>query len=103
MHCNVGLESTATYFDLTTDARWIVREEIARATIGVVRVSRLWRLNTGPYLWIGAVLAVGQVGAVVRAASLPSDIAWPASQRTVATIAAILVVAATRHGKGDSK
>ena len=98
--CNPGL---STYIDLTTDARWIVRKEIARATIGVVGVSGLWRLNTRPHLWIGAVLAVGQVGTVVRAASLPSDIAWPASQRTVAAIAAVVVMAATGHGKGDSK
>lgn len=89
--------------DLATDARWIVCKEIARATIGVIGIGGLRCLDARPHLWIGAILAVGQVGAVVGATSLPRNIAWSASQRTVAAIAAIVVMAATGHGKGDSK
>ena len=76
---------------LPTDAWWVIREVIAGATIRVVRISGLRCLYARTDLWIGTILAVGQVSTVVGTTSLPSDPAWPTSQRTVAAIAVVVM------------
>ena len=89
--------------NLSTDARWIIGKVIARAAIGVVRVSGLWCSHARTYVRIGTVLAVGEMSTVVGSTSLPANVAWTASYGTVAAIAGIVVKAATGHGKSYSK
>ena len=89
--------------NLSANAWWIIGKEIAWTTIGVVRVSCLRCSHAGPHVWIGTVLAMRKVSTVVGTASLPTNVAWTASNWTVAAIAAIVVKAATGHGKGYSK
>jgi hypothetical protein len=92
---------------LATDARWVVEQEIARPTGGVIWVRHRWARNARPDLIVRTIrsvrqrtttmqsmtdggTAMRQVRPVIGSAPLPTHTARPATDRRIARTARLM-------------